>query len=69
MEPRPPEAVSDMLGAVVASVLSVDAESSSVALLLDSDLIVEGAECSFSFMLVPTAEGIAGLLDRLGVGG
>jgi chemotaxis protein CheC len=69
MEPRPPEMVSDMLGAIVASVLSINAASTSVALLLDSDLIVEGAECSFSFMLVPTAAGVDDLLDRLGVGG
>jgi chemotaxis protein CheC len=69
MEPRPPETVSDMLGAIVASVLSVNTESTSLALLLDSDLIVEGAECSFSFMLVPTPEGVDDLLNRLGVGG
>jgi chemotaxis protein CheC len=69
MEPRPPEAVSDMLGAIVSSVLAVNAESNQLALLLDSDLIVEGEQCSFSFMLVPTAEGVDDLLTRLGVGG
>jgi chemotaxis protein CheC len=69
MEPRPPEAASDLLAAIVATVLSVNAESSSLALLLDSALTVEGEECSFSFMLVPTAEGVDDLLARLGVGG
>jgi chemotaxis protein CheC len=69
MEPRPPEAVSDMLGAIVSTVLAVNAESNQLALLLDSDLIVEGEQCSFSFMLVPTAEGVDDLLTRLGVGG
>jgi chemotaxis protein CheC len=69
MEPRPPEAAQDALGAVVATVLAVNAAESSIALLLDSDLIVEGEECSFSFMLVPTADGVDDLLARLGVGG
>jgi chemotaxis protein CheC len=69
MEPRPPEAAQDTLGALVATVLSLNAADSSIALLLDSDLIVEGEECSFSFMLVPTADGVDDLLVRLGVGG
>jgi chemotaxis protein CheC len=69
MEPRPPEAASDVLAAVVSSVLAVHAESTQLALLLDSDLIVEGTECSFSFMLVPTAAGVDDLLARLGVDG
>ena len=69
MEPRPPEAAQDSLGALVATVLSMNAAESSIALLLDSDLIVEGEECSFSFMLVPTADGVQDLLTRLGVGG
>ena len=69
MEPRPPEAAQDSLGALVATVLSLNAAETSIALLLDSDLIVEGEECSFSFMLVPTADGVQDLLTRLGVGG
>jgi chemotaxis protein CheC len=69
MEPRPPEAAQDALGALVATVLSINAADSSIALLLDSDLLVEGEECSFSFMLVPTADGVDDLLVRLGVGG
>jgi chemotaxis protein CheC len=69
MEPRPPEAAQDSLGALVATVLSINAAESSIALLLDSDLLVEGEECSFSFMLVPTADGVDDLLVRLGVGG
>jgi chemotaxis protein CheC len=69
MEPRPPEAAQDALGALVATVLSINAAESSIALLLDSDLLVEGEECSFSFMLVPTADGVDDLLVRLGVGG
>lgn len=69
LEPRPPETAYDMLGAIVQTVLAVSAESSDLALLLDSELTVEGAECSFSFMLVPSTVGVSELLGRLGLGG
>jgi chemotaxis protein CheC len=68
IEPHPPETANDMLGAIVSSVLAVGASQDDVALLLDSDLVIEGTECSFSFMLVPSASGIAELLTRLGLG-
>jgi chemotaxis protein CheC len=67
IEPKPPQTVSDMLGAIVSTVLAENAAGSDLALLLDSDLIVEGEACSFSFMLVPTADGVAELLSRLGL--
>jgi chemotaxis protein CheC len=67
LEPRPPQTVTDMLGAIVATVLVSTAESVDLAFLLDSDLSVEGASCSLSFMLVPNAEGVAELLARLGL--
>ena len=41
IEPCPPETASDLLGAIVATVLLGQGESEG-ALLLDSDLIVEG---------------------------
>jgi chemotaxis protein CheC len=56
-----------MLAAIVSTVLAARAESTELALLLDSDLVVEGEECSFSFMLVPTEAGVAELLGRLGL--
>jgi len=67
LEPAPPQTVTDMLAAIVATVLASHAEATHLALLLDSDLIVEGAECSFSFMLVPNEAGVAELLGRLGL--
>jgi chemotaxis protein CheC len=67
LEPAPPQTVTDMLAAIVESVLASHAESTHLALLLDSDLIVENAECSFSFMLVPNEAGVAELLSRLGL--
>ncbi|HZQ82752.1 MAG TPA: chemotaxis protein CheC [Gaiellaceae bacterium] len=68
LEPRPPQTVTDMLGAIVASVLATGAESTDVALVLDSDLIVEGTECSLSFMLVPSRDGVGEVLEGLGLG-
>ncbi len=68
LEPRPPQTAVDMLGAIVASVLAPGAEDTNVALVLDSDLIVEGTECSLSFMLVPSLEGVGELFARLGLG-
>jgi chemotaxis protein CheC len=68
LEPRPPQTVTDMLGAIVSTVLASAAESLDIAFLLDSHLIVEGTACSLSFMLVPRAEGVTELLSRLGLG-
>jgi chemotaxis protein CheC len=67
IEPAPPESATDMLGAIVATVLATGAEETDVALVLDSDLIVEDAECSFQFMLVPSRNGIGHVLAGLGL--
>jgi chemotaxis protein CheC len=69
LEPRPPETVTDMLGAIVSTVLATGAEATDVALMLDSDLLIEGTECSLSFMLVPSRDGVGELLSRLGLDG
>jgi chemotaxis protein CheC len=68
LEPRPPQAVVDMLGAVVSSVLTHVSGDGDVALVMDSNLIVEGEECELSFVLVPSDEGVDELLTRLGLG-
>jgi chemotaxis protein CheC len=68
LEPVPPQAAHDMLGAIVASVLLAPGEDRDAVLLLDSDLSVEGgAECSPSFMFIPSAGGVDELLTRLGL--
>ncbi len=69
LEPRPPETATDMLGAIVSSVLATGAEGTDVALMLDSDLLIEGTEASLSFMLVPSKDGVGEVLSRLGVNG
>jgi chemotaxis protein CheC len=68
LEPHPPATATDMLGAVAATVLASSCVDTDTALLLDSGLDVEGTACDFTFMLVPTASGVADLLVRLGVG-
>jgi len=67
VEPTPPVTVTDMLGAIVESVLAVRAASSDRTLLLDSSLIVEGEDCSIVFLLVPDHGGAEELLERIGL--
>jgi chemotaxis protein CheC len=68
VEPAPPQTATDMLGAIVETVIAQHAAQHDLALLLDSDLVVENEACSFSFVLVPTAESVGELLRRLGLG-
>ena len=68
LEPTPPGTATDMLGAIVASVLAGAALTGDIALLLDSNLVVEGEDCSISFLLVPDQGGVDDLLSRLGLG-
>ena len=67
MEPTPPATATDMLGAIVESVLAGAAMGGDVALLLDSNLVVEGEDCSIAFLLVPDQGGVELLLERLGL--
>jgi chemotaxis protein CheC len=67
LEPTPPAIATDMLAAIVESVLATRAGAGDVALLLDSDLVVEGEDCSVSFLLVPDQGGVDLLLARLGL--
>jgi chemotaxis protein CheC len=67
LEPQPPHVLYDMLGAVVASVLSATAGELDLALVLDATLDVEGAACGLSFLLLPTVGGVTELLGRLGL--
>jgi chemotaxis protein CheC len=67
LEPTPPASATDMLGAIVQTVLAERAGAGDVALLLDSELVVEGSDASVSFLLVPDAGGVEQLLARLGL--
>jgi len=67
LEPEPPHVLFDMLGAVVASVLSATVGELDLALVLDASLTVEEAACGMSFLLLPTIGGASELLGRLGL--
>jgi chemotaxis protein CheC len=69
LEPHPPECATDLLSAIVSSVLATGAEDNDIALLLDSQLILEGTQCALSFMLVPSNNGVDEVLTRLGLSG
>jgi chemotaxis protein CheC len=67
IEPTPPATATDMLGAIVQTVLAGQAHAGDVALMLDSNLQVEGEDCSIAFVLVPSESGVEELLERLGL--
>ena len=67
IEPTPPATATDMLGAIVETVLAGQAHAGDVALMLDTDLRVEGEDCSIAFVLVPSESGVEELLERLGL--
>jgi chemotaxis protein CheC len=66
---RPPSSARDMLAAVVATVLASASDGHDLAIMLDSELEVEGEACALSFMLLPTPDGVDELLTRIGLGG
>ena len=68
IEPTPPATATDMLAAIVQTVLAGHAHAGDIALVLDSDLRVAGEDCSISFLLVPDQGGVDELLRRLGLG-
>jgi chemotaxis protein CheC len=63
----PPATATDMLGSLVQTVLATRAAVSDTALLLDSNMSVEGEGCSIAFLLSPDHGGAGELLSRLGV--
>jgi chemotaxis protein CheC len=63
----PPQTATDMLAAIVATVLASRSEDTDIALILDSELRVEGEACSLSFLLLPAAGGVREILSRMGV--
>jgi len=67
IEPTPPATATDFLGAIVETVLAGAAMNGDVALMLDSNLVVEREDCSISFLLVPDQGGVDLLLSRLGL--
>jgi chemotaxis protein CheC len=65
--PTPPFVATDLLAAIVASVLAQSAGESEVALVLDSNLMLADTACSLSFMLLPASGRADDLLAPLGL--
>ncbi len=65
--PCPPHLATDMLGAIVSSVLAHTSGMADVALVLDSELDVADEPCSISFLLLPADGGVSELLAPLGL--
>jgi chemotaxis protein CheC len=67
MMPSPPHLATDLLGAIVASVLAQAAGADDIVLVLDSELYVADQPCSLSFMLLPASGRADDLLAPLGL--
>ena len=67
--PTPPALTTDLLGAIVASVLAQAAGETDIALVLDSELDLAEHPCSLSFMLLPASGRADELLAPLGLAG
>jgi chemotaxis protein CheC len=65
--PSPPAVITDLLGAIVATVLAQTAGDCDLALVLDSELDVAGEPCAISFLLLPEDGGATNLLAPLGL--
>lgn len=65
--PRPPHLTTDMLGAIVSSVLAHTSARADVVLVLNSELEVADEPCSISFLLLPAEGGVSELLAPLGL--
>jgi chemotaxis protein CheC len=65
--PTPPALTTDLLGAIVASVLAQAAGETDLALVLDSELDLAEQPCSLSFMLLPASGRADELLAPLGL--
>jgi chemotaxis protein CheC len=63
----PPQTVTDMLAAIVSTVLASRATDTDTAMILDTGLTVEGEACSLSFLLLPAAGEVQEMLKRMGV--
>jgi chemotaxis protein CheC len=65
--PCPPHISTDLLGAIVASLLAQTAGQADSVLVLDSELGLHDDACAMSFLLLPNAGGVTDLLAPLGL--
>jgi chemotaxis protein CheC len=65
--PCPPQVLTDLLGAIVSTVLAGTVGACDTAFVLDSELVVDGDSCAISFMLLPSDGNVTDLLAPLGL--
>jgi chemotaxis protein CheC len=65
--PSTPHVITDLLGAIVSTVLAETIGHGDTALVLDSELDITGEPCAISFMLLPNSGGANSLLAPLGL--
>jgi chemotaxis protein CheC len=65
--PCPPHIATDLLAAIVASVLAETAGDAEKAIFLDSELDLAEQPCSLSFFMIPTSGSVDDLLAPLGL--
>jgi chemotaxis protein CheC len=68
LEPDPPAFEVDVLGTLMQRSLAGSADPSDPTILMRSQLIVEAADASFSFLFVPHIKAVEALLSHLGLG-
>ena len=64
--PCPPHLTTDLLAAIVATLLAQTAGEADMALVLDSELNLAEEPCTLSFLMIPTSGSISDLLAPLG---
>ena len=65
--PTPPAVATDLLGAIVSSLVAQTAGASDLSLVLDSELKLSDTPCSISFLLLPASGRADDLLAPLGL--
>ncbi|MFY9469428.1 MAG: chemotaxis protein CheC [Solirubrobacterales bacterium] len=65
-EPEPPEVAEGMLGAVLGTVLAMSSVITNYAVLVDTELTVDKANCTVRFLFIPSDTSVEALINSLG---
>lgn len=65
-EPEPPEVAEGMLGAVLGTVLAMSSVITNYAVLVDTELMVDKANCTVRFLFIPSDTSVEALINSLG---
>lgn len=65
-EPEPPEVSEGMLGAVLSTVLAMSTVVTNYAVLVDTQLKVDGGACTVRFLFIPSDTSVEALIENIG---